>query len=605
MASRRAVIPVAVAGVLVVTAGGVGAYATVRGPAGSYRTAVAGLRSVNATLSATGTVGPASSATVAFPIAGTVDSVPVAVGDAVAANATLATVDATALTAALNRARSTLAQAKLTLEQDQNGTGTTAAVTTVAFFTATPPTGTGLSVPAAQRAVQEAQARADAALSTADGALAAATAACSGTQGWSGALGFSARTSSASPSPSPTATAAPSETPTPPAGGNSTACLTALQKVLAVQTATQQAQQDVSAAQKALTTAVAHEATSTPPPNPSKPGTSKPGTSKPGRSSAGGTKPGTAGPSAGGSRSSGSKPGAGGTRTGAAGTRTGAGGSGTGTGGSGQQTGGTAGSRSGAGGGSGSAGGRNGSAGGGAGTGGQSSRAIMPEQITADQATVNAAAAQVAVAQQNLAAATIRSPIAGTVAAVDIKPGDTVAADSSTATIEVIGAGPHVVTVAVDVTKVPSVKAGQRATVRPDGGTGTLPATVTSVGVAPTTTGGTAYPVTLSFAGTPPDIRDGVGAAATITTAQAQNVLAVPTTAVTRTPAGDFVTVLADGKTRRTPVRAGAVGTDYTQITQGITAGTVVVLANLDEAVPSSSTTTRFGPRAGFVTRGG
>ena len=603
MASRRVVIPVAVAGVLVVTAGGVGAYATVRGPAGSYRTAVAGLRSVNATLSATGTVGPASSATVAFPIAGTVDSVPVAVGDAVAANATLATVDATALTAALNRARSTLAQAKLTLEQDQNGTGTTAAVTTVAFFTATPPTGTGLSVPAAQRAVQEAQLRADAALSTADGDLAAATAACAGTQGWSGALGFSARTSSPSsspsPSPSPTASAAPSATPTPPAGGNSAACLTALQKVLADQTATEQAQQDVSAAQKALTTAVAHEATSTPPPNPSKPGTSKPGTSKPGtskpgtskpgRSSAGGTKPGTSGPSAGGSRSSG--------------TRTGAGG--TGTGASGQRTGGTAGSRSGAGGGSGSAGGQNGSAGGGAGTGGQSSRAITPEQVTADQATVNAAAAQVAVAQQNLAAATIRSPIAGTVAVVDIKPGDTVAADSSTATIEVIGAGPQVVTVAVDVTKVPSVKAGQRATVRPDGGTGTLPATVTSVGVAPTTTGGTAYPVTLSFTGTPPDIRDGIGAAATITTAQAQNVLAVPTTAVTRTPAGDFVTVLADGKTRRTPVRAGAVGTDYTEITQGITTGAVVVLANLDEAVPSSSTTTRFGPRAGFATRGG
>ena len=265
----------------------------------------------------------------------------------------------------------------------------------------------------------------------------------------------------------------------------------------------------------------------------------------------------------------------------------------------------SAGSRSGAGGGSGSAGGQNGSAGGGAGTGGQSSRAITPEQVTADQATVNAAAAQVAVAQQNLAAATIRSPIAGTVAVVDIKPGDTVAADSSTATIEVIGAGPQVVTVAVDVTKVPSVKAGQRATVRPDGGTGTLPATVTSVGVAPTTTGGTAYPVTLSFAGTPPDIRDGVGAAATITTAQAQDVLAVPTTAVTRTPAGDFVTVLADGKTRRTPVRAGAVGTDYTEITQGITTGAVVVLANLDEAVPSSSTTTRFGPRAGFATRGG
>jgi HlyD family secretion protein len=211
----------------------------------------------------------------------------------------------------------------------------------------------------------------------------------------------------------------------------------------------------------------------------------------------------------------------------------------------------------------------------------------------------------VAVAQQNLAAATIHSPIAGTVAEVNIKPGDAVTANSSTATIEVIGAGPHIVTVSVDVTKMPSVKVGQRATVRPDAGTGTLPATVSSIGVAPSTSGGTAYPVTLSFTGTPPEIRNGIGASATITTAQAQNALAVPTTAVTRTAAGASVTVLADGRTRRAAVQVGAVGTDYTQIIQGITAGTVVVLANLDEAVPSSSTTTRFGPRAGFVTRGG
>jgi trimeric autotransporter adhesin len=209
------------------------------------------------------------------------------------------------------------------------------------------------------------------------------------------------------------------------------------------------------------------------------------------------------------------------------------------------------------------------------------------------------------VAQQNLAAATIRSPIAGTVAAVGIQPGDPVPANSSTATIEVIGAGPHVVTVSIDVTKIPSIKAGQPATVLPDGGTGTLPATVTSVGVAPSTTGGTAYPVTLSFTGTPPDVRDGIGAAVTITTARAADALAVPTTAVTRTAAGDFVTVLADGKTRRTPVRVGAVGTDYTQITQGISAGATVVLADLDEAVPASSTSTRFGPRAGGVTRPG
>jgi multidrug efflux pump subunit AcrA (membrane-fusion protein) len=576
VASRRVVIPVAVAGILVVTAGGVGAYAAVRGPAGSYRTAVAGQRSVTAMLTATGTVGPASSATVAFPVAGTVDSVPVAIGDAVAANATLATLDPTALTSALNRAQSSLAQAKLTLEQDENGTGTAAEFTTVAFFTAARVPGTGLSVPAAQRAVQEAQLRADAALSTADGDLAAASVACEGEQGRSGALGFTAPTPSATSSTAPT----PSATPTAPSGGDSAACLAALRNVLADQTATQKAQQDVSAAQQALTTALADEAEANPAPSPSKPGA------------------GASNPSSGGSRS-----GTGGSKSGTGGSKSGTGGSGPAAA-SGQRTGGTGGSRSGSGrsssAGTGSASGP-GATGGRSGAGGASSRAITPEQITADQAAVNAAAAEVAVAQQNLAAATIHSPIAGTVAAVGIQSGDQVSANSTTATIEVIGAGPHVVTVSVDVTKIPSIKAGQPATVLPDGGTGMLPATVTSVGAAPSTTGGTAYPVTLGFTASPPDVRDGIGAAVTITTARA----AVPTTAVTRTAAGDFVTVLADGKTRRTPVQVGAVGADYTQITGGITAGATVVLADLDEAVPASSTSTRFGPRAGGFTRPG
>ncbi len=74
---------------------------------------------------------------------------------------------------------------------------------------------------------------------------------------------------------------------------------------------------------------------------------------------------------------------------------------------------------------------------------------------------------------------------------------------------------------------------------------------------------------------------------------------------MTRTPAGAFVTVLADGRTTRTRVGIGAVGPDYTQLTSGIEAGAVVVLADLSEAVPASSTTTRFGGAGGAGTRFG
>jgi hypothetical protein len=53
------------------------------------------------------------------------------------------------------------------------------------------------------------------------------------------------------------------------------------------------------------------------------------------------------------------------------------------------------------------------------------------------------------------------------------------------------------------------------------------------------------------------------------------------------------VTVLANGRTSTVPVRIGVVGAQTTQITSGADVGTVVVLADLHAAVPSSNTNTR------------
>ena len=351
----------------------------------------------------------------------------------------------------------------------------------------------------------------------------------------------------------------------------------------------------MSAAQAALAKALAASAS----------GGSEPG----GGSASGGSgssSPGGSGrPSSGGSGSGGSTSGpsaaspSGGTASGgpsAGSSRSGGTGSGASTAGGGLPSGGSTagGSRSG-GAGSGSA--SAGSSGGG--------RTITPEQITADEAAVGAAAAELKVAQQNLDQATLRSPIAGTVAAVNLRTGDRLGASSTTATIEIVGTRAHQVTAGVDVTKIGSVEVGQTASVQPDGCTAALAAKVIAVGVAPTSSGGSTYPVTLAFTGTPPDLRTGISAAVTITTARAASALAVPTSAVTRTPAGAFVTVLADGRTTRTRVGIGAVGPDYTQLTSGIEAGAVVVLADLSEAVPASSTTTRFGGAGGAGTRFG
>lgn len=553
--------PVAVAGCLVLTGGGVAAYAAARSPGGSYRTATAAVRAVSATLPATGTVGSKSSATVSFPVAGTVAGVPVAVGDRVAAGAELATLDSASLEAAVAAARSELAQARLTLEQDETAQESGSATGTASWSGSTAtPAATG-GVAAAQREVQQAQQRADAALATAAAALAKATTTCAGDSpsGWARPDPSGTPTATPTAPPAPTPTSAPTSPPSspPPGGVDPAACTAALKQVLADQTAVQRAQQVVSQRQAALSKAIAAGSGSRP--SGSAPaGSGSTGSSSTGSSSAG------AGSSPGGDRSSSPSSSGGAASSGS---------SGSGPAGSGES----------------------------AGTGG----VVTDEQLAADRARITAAAAAVRVAEQNLRQATVVSPIAGTVATVSLAPGDRVTAGSTTATISVVGDDAHVVTVGVPVAEIGRVRAGQRATVRPDGFGGALPAKVVAVGVAPTTTGGTTYAVTVGFTGKPAGLRDGTSAAVAITTAESASALAVPTSAVTRIGPGAFVTVLENGQPRRTAVEIGAVGPTYTEISSGLAAGAEVVLADLDRAVPASSTQTRFGAGPGGLGTGG
>ena len=79
----------------------------------------------------------------------------------------------------------------------------------------------------------------------------------------------------------------------------------------------------------------------------------------------------------------------------------------------------------------------------GGGTGGSgsgtSTSSDTPEQIASDQADIDTAKAQRTEAEQSLAAATLTSPINGTIVSVGITAGDTVSANSSTAVIVIIG----------------------------------------------------------------------------------------------------------------------------------------------------------------------
>jgi HlyD family secretion protein len=222
---------------------------------------------------------------------------------------------------------------------------------------------------------------------------------------------------------------------------------------------------------------------------------------------------------------------------------------------------------------------------------GSTTVAVSAAQLAADQAAVDAANASLALAQQQLSQASIVSPLTGVVSSVGLTVGQQATAGSTTTAVDVIDPTGHGVTLSVDVTKIPQVKVGDKATVVPDGSSTPLAATVSYVAAAPTTSSSTAYNVQLAFTSTPAKLRDGVQTAVTITTAQAVNALAVPTSSVNHRGTIDYVLVLNGATTTMQIITLGAVGALYTQVTGGLSAGQRVVLANPNTPIPTSTVT--------------
>jgi HlyD family secretion protein len=148
------------------------------------------------------------------------------------------------------------------------------------------------------------------------------------------------------------------------------------------------------------------------------------------------------------------------------------------------------------------------------------------------------------------------------------------------------------------VDQLPSLAVGQKATVTPAGGT-PVEGTVTSIGALPVEDAQeVVYPVTVTVAEPPAVLAPGSSAVAAIEVARAQDVLTVPTSAVT----DGMVRVLAGKELTMIPVTVGAVGPTRTEITDGVAEGDEVVLADLDAELPTGDDTQ--GP-GGFLNPGG
>lgn len=231
---------------------------------------------------------------------------------------------------------------------------------------------------------------------------------------------------------------------------------------------------------------------------------------------------------------------------------------------------------------------------------GRSSGPVSAAQLAAAQATADADAAQLTVAQQNLANSVLRSPIDGTVVSVDAGVGTAVTAGS--AAFEIAGLDSYQVQTEVPVTDLPGLKVGQRASVQPDGLARPLTGSVLSIGLTPDTSNSpVTYPVTIGLAGQPGGLHPNGFANVVISTGHSRGV-SVPTSAVHYTKHGATVTVYAAGRTRTVKVTVGTKGLVRTRITAGLAAGQQVVLAVLGKPLPTNNV--NQGPGIGAVVAG-
>jgi membrane fusion protein, macrolide-specific efflux system len=245
-------------------------------------------------------------------------------------------------------------------------------------------------------------------------------------------------------------------------------------------------------------------------------------------------------------------------------------------------------------------------------------------QLSADKTSVATAASSVRAARTNLAGATLRSPITGTVASVNVSKGDTAGGTStasnsapssssssttsasttsgsttsssstsaSSADFVVIGMKKWTAAVSVDDTEVGLIHKGDQAQLTTDNVSGRVFGIVRSVSVLSDSSSGSAsYPVRIAITGSPAGLHDGASATISIIYKQVSNVLTVPTSAVHRDASTPYVYVSRNGAQTKVGVKIGISSGGTTQITGGLTAGEKVYVQTFTRSGGTSPTT--------------
>lgn len=216
-------------------------------------------------------------------------------------------------------------------------------------------------------------------------------------------------------------------------------------------------------------------------------------------------------------------------------------------------------------------------------------------QLAADQAAIVSARAALAEAREALRDATLRASIGGTVVSLGVAEGDVVGSGGSssmgaststtttddtttTAAVSIVSTRAFVVDATVAAADVEQLEEGLQAEITPSGATDVVYGTVSDIGlVAETNSSGAAvFPVTVAVTGAPEDLYAGTSADVSIIVSQTDDVLTVPSRALTTEGDTTYVTKMVDGEGVRTAVETGTAYGMTTEVVAGLAEGDVV-----------------------------
>ncbi|MBZ5736731.1 efflux RND transporter periplasmic adaptor subunit [Nocardioides mangrovi] len=235
-------------------------------------------------------------------------------------------------------------------------------------------------------------------------------------------------------------------------------------------------------------------------------------------------------------------------------------------------------------------------------------------QIAADKANIVSARATLADAREAVDDATLRATVSGTVTDVGIKKGDSVGSSSSSSssssstgmsdssssssttdtsgTISIVSTSSFVVDATVAAEDADQLKKGLQAEITATGVDDTVYGTVSEVGLVAQTndSGAAVFPVTIEVTGKQKDLYAGVSATASIVVKQVEDVLTVPSRALTTEDGATYVTKVVDGKEVKTAVETGEAYGMSTEVTKGLEEGDTVVIPGFTMPTGSGST---------------